>query len=700
MNRVSQRSSLTEKQETTRNHFFVTPTSPETRQFSLKAYRQEQRIALCLFFSAKLLTVNRMNQPLSRRSSRCVRLGTSRFGLAEPIQINVYSFRWRQSTAVPLFGLFLLGASVASDLAAGTFEVTDATQIRALRARAHAVHFLSRATFGPRESEVTELAQRIQQVGTRRAMEEWIDQQFALPASLHVETVESMMQSHGIEYDSNEDLQRYRYHAFYHIALDAPDQLRQRVAWALSQIFVIGDNQITFERELNPDGIPNWFGVSGYYDLMVRGAGGQYRDLLEDVALHPVMGIYLSHLANQKADPERNIFPDENFAREIMQLFSIGLYELNEDGRPKLDGEGNLIPTYDNSTIQNFARVFTGLNYSRAQFFGWGQPRDFISRMEVWEQYHDTEPKTLLRGLTLPARSGAAGDGMKDIQAALDNLASHENVAPFISRQLIQRLVRSNPSRGYIKRVARVFDSSGGNFRDVVKAILLDSEAFRSYKTSRLRDPLRVVVSSRGTDYTRLREPILHYLSIFRTLEPEIYYNGVPSEWSIIRPAQEDFSQAPFGSPSVFNFYLPAYRPPGILAEANAPRRLPDRKYVAPEFQLLTSVLSNRRSNLLRHQMYQGVIEFEFWSPSGNHIPGRVEFDFSRWLDLLDSDPESIVDELNWLFCKGQLEDSSRAAIVESLERISAEQPWLSRQERLGPVIYFVLVSPECMVTP
>ncbi|MEM6692239.1 MAG: DUF1800 family protein [Planctomycetota bacterium] len=580
---------------------------------------------------------------------------------------------------------------------AGTFE-SDRSQYSAQRNRVRAFHFLCKATFGPTPEEVNQLALEMRRRGTRAACEQWIDSQFDLAPSRHVDTIQAMMNDHGLPPNSEDSIQRYRYHAFYHNAIAAPDQLRQRLAWALSQIFVVGDDQVIFVRENNPDGIPNWYGVSAYYDNFIGASDGNYRDLLEKVALHPAMGVYLSHLANRRAQPALNIFPDENFAREILQLFSIGLYELDTSGRLKTDANGNLIPTYDNTTIRNFARVFTGLNYSRAQYFGWGIPLDLVSPMEMWPQYHDTDAKELLNGVTLPVRAETVEDGMQDIKEALDNISSHPNVAPFICRLLIQRLTRSNPSTGYIRRVATVFNDTNGNWRDVVKAILLDPESFRSIRIRRLRSPWRISVTSRGTEYSRMQEPMLHYLSILRALQPEVTYNGSPSRWFMMRETDQVTGQSPFGSPSVFNFYSPNFQPPGAIRDTPGSRRLPDGRIYAPEFQIMTPIMINRKSNSLRYEMLEGGIEYVFWSATGNHIPGTIEFDFADWIDRMDEDIEGVVDELNWLFCGGTMMDSSRDAIIESFQEISAEQPWLDPSERFGAVIYFVVSTPECLV--
>lgn len=593
--------------------------------------------------------------------------------------------------------------SISLDVSAGTFDVDGSGALRKLRAKQRSAQFLSHATFGATQEEVQELTDRMLQIGVRRACSEWIDQQFAMTPSFQVDTIKRMMADHGLTVDSEEYVTRYRYHAFYHNALQSPDQLRQRVAWALSQIFVISDRDGQFnDGSLNRDGVPHWFGPSNFYDKLVAGASGTYRAMLEDITLHPVMGIYLSHLRNVKADPENNVFPDENYAREIMQLFSIGLHELQVDGRPKTDNEGNLIATYDNDTIENLARVFTGLTYSRAEYFWYGEPRDLVSPMSMWEQHHDSDEKALPSGAVLPAHSAAIGDGMKDIRAALDDLAGHDNVGPFIALRLIQRLVRSNPSRAYIRRVARVFNQSPegvrGDLKATVKAVLLDPEAFRGIRVRTYRSPSRLSVEARGTQHSRLKEPMLRYLGMVRCLDPEFTYNSQPSPWLVMSRTQDELGQSPFGAPSVFNFYLPTYQPPGPLAGVTASRRYPDPRLVAPEFQLMTTVMANRYANRIRYELYNGGIEFTHWSPTGNHKKSELRYPFEPWVQRINDDPESVVDELNWLLCGGTLEDETKRVAIESMRDVVVERPWVSDHHRFTAILYSIVCSPDYVI--
>jgi uncharacterized protein (DUF1800 family) len=259
-----------------------------------------------------------------------------------------------------------------------------------------------------------------------------------------------------------------RIDAWWKAVMQSDDQLRQRVAFALSEILVVSD--------LNNDLRSQPEGMVTYYDLLLTHAFGNFRDLLEAVTLSPIMGTYLSHLGNEKADDALNIRPDENYAREVMQLFTIGLDELNQDGTAKLDANGNTIATYGQAEIEGFARVFTGWTFAGSETFK-RKSRDYVAPMQAFEEYHSQRQKTLLNGDIIPQGYSA----QESLQLALDNLFNHQNVAPFISKQLIQRLITSNPTPQYVERIASVFNDNGegvrGDLAAVVKAIYLDDEA-------------------------------------------------------------------------------------------------------------------------------------------------------------------------------------------------------------------------------
>ncbi|MGH8285066.1 MAG: DUF1800 domain-containing protein, partial [Steroidobacteraceae bacterium] len=348
--------------------------------------------------------------------------------------------------------------------------------------KAEAYRFLNQATFGATNADA--------QILIAQGYEAWIDQQIQRPASLELPHVQQAFSTYPPGADFTR-LHEDRVDVWLRHALHAPDQLRQRVAFALSEIMVIS--------QLSPLVAYPW-GSASYYDLLAQNAFGSFRELMEDVTLHPAMGVYLSMLGNQKPDLARNIRPDENYARELMQLFTVGLVELNIDGSVKHDGQGRPIPTYDQAIIEGFAHVYTGWTYSGALNFAVARPtiQNQTVPMQAYAEQHATGAK---RVLTYPGAAltqiPAGQSPARDLEDALDNIFNHPNVAPFISKQLIQRLVTSNPSPQYIERAARRFNDDGtgrrGNLAAVVKTILLDSEARTAPATAtagKLNEPL------------------------------------------------------------------------------------------------------------------------------------------------------------------------------------------------------------------
>lgn len=442
-----------------------------------------------------------------------------------------------------------------------------------------------------------------------------------------------------------------------------PDPLRQRMGFALSQILVVSDRPEALAVE--PDGLAN------YYDMILSHAFGNYRALLYDVTLHPCMGFYLSHLFNRKPDPLNNIFPDENYAREIMQLFSIGLWELNQDGSRRLGTNGLPIPTYDNGDITEFARVFTGLGYGPLTNTVFFAPVHFETPMKPWDAEHDLDPKTLLNGLTLPARTASVPDTgtatLLDINAAMDNLFGHTNCAPFLCRQLIQRFVTSNPSTGYLARVTAVFNNNGANVRGdlgaVLKAILMDSEA---------RDPVHLNDPAFG----KQREPFLRVVNFARA------FNASAPE-GVYRLDQffTDHYQEPLRSPSVFNFYLPGYLPPGPLALAGL---------VGPEFQIV-----NAGSAISAPNYYYKAVRDDLhrW---GNADPNRqVRLNLLPEMALLN-DVDTLVRRLDLALTGGTLSPREFQIVREAAERVTSGWEW--EKERIWLAVYLVVTSPSFCV--
>src|SRR5688572_6053605 len=340
--------------------------------------------------------------------------------------------------------------------------------------KAEAFRFLNQATMGATQAE----ADRVIALG----YEAWINDQLSKPASLELPHVQALPLPQNIQ-----ELERHGVDIWFRNALRGQDQLRQRVAFALSETMVVSQVGALANQP---------YSLASYYDLLATRAFGNFRDLIEAVTLHPAMGVYLSMLGNQKPDVQRNIRPDENYARELMQLFTIGLVELNLDGTPKLDSSGQPIPTYTQPIIEGFAHAYTGWTYANAPNGNFLQARPGLASqvvpMQLYPAFHDTGPKLVLGGVTIPAGQG----GAQDLDAALDNIFAHPNVGPFIARRLIQRLVTSNPSPDYVRRVAQRFNDNGrgvrGDLAAVVAAMLLDAEArtASTATTGKLKEPL------------------------------------------------------------------------------------------------------------------------------------------------------------------------------------------------------------------
>ena len=535
-----------------------------------------------------------------------------------------------------------------------------------------AARFLVQAAFGPDQDSTNDVDQIPENVEEVMAMgfEAWIDDQLTRPVGYLQPFAEYAPSIPEFYIDSKVVSWWNRAMGVPGLtptnAPQLPDPLRQRVAFALSQILVISDRPETLAVEP--------IGMANYYDLLLTHAFGNYRDLLLGVTLHPCMGFYLSHLQNRKPDPVNNIFPDENYAREIKQLFTIGLWELNQDGTRRLDTNGLPIPTYDNGDITEFARVFTGLSYgpSNAPAFLTGQS-NFRVPMKPWDAYHDLDPKTLLNGHVLPARTASVPDTgaatMLDIEAAIDNLFGHTNVAPFIGKQLIQRFVTSNPSTGYVARVAAAFNDNGagvrGDLAAVIKAILLDDEA---------RDPSFMHDPSFG----KMREPFLRVVNLARAFNAAAS-NGLYE----VDDFYLDHYQQVLNAPSVFNFYLPGYLPPGPLARAGL---------VGPEFQIL-----NAGSAMSGPNYYYGAIQgtLHRW---GQADPARqVRLNIVQEQALAAADIDALLRRLDLVLMYGNLSPREFQIIREAVACITPGiDNWQRQRAQLA--IYLMITSPECAV--
>ena len=395
----------------------------------------------------------------------------------------------------------------------------------------------------------------------------------------------------------------------------------------------------------------NPVGLASYYDTLPEHSFGNYRDLLLAVTLHPSMGFFLSHVNNAKTDAEANTFPDENYAREVMQLFSIGLYELNPDGSQRRDSEGNTIATYDNEDIQEFAKIFTGLAYDasdREPAFGRNQAV-FQLPMVMFDEYHEPGEKRLLNGQVV----GDGQTGLEDIEDAIDNLFNHPNVGPFVGRQLIQRLVTSNPSPAYITRISEVFADNGdgvrGDMKAVVKAILTDEEI---------------------ADASRVREPFRRYLAAGRALNigPVEGYKFAVTGYIV----QNLTGQMVLTAPSVFNFYSPFYRPQGGMG------------LISPEMQITTEDTAIGITNLMANLVYGDT-------PMATHseLP-PVALNLEPLTELVD-DEAAFFNQLDRLLFAGNMSSFTRGILSEAMAELASSP----NEDKVKLGLYLSLVSPE-----
>lgn len=501
--------------------------------------------------------------------------------------------------------------------------------------KAEAFRFLNQATFGATESE----AQRVIDLGFAA----WIDEQVRRPASLQLPYLKSLPRPPFLF-----ELQDDRIDIWFRNVVNGEDQLRQRVAFALSEIMVVSQFGALIDHT---------YSLADYHDLLVRNAFGNYRELMGKVTLHPAMGVYLSMLGNEKPNPSLNIRPDENYARELMQLFSIGLVELNPDGSTRLDGLGQPIPTYDQATIEGFAHVYTGWNYAGAPGFHLAFPNDNNQAlpMQLYPAFHDTGSKKLLNGVVLPA--GQSGDD--DLNDALDNIFNHPNVGPFIATRLIQRLVTSNPSPSYVQRVAAAFNNNGSGIRGdlaaVVRTILLDPEA---------RPETAMDLDG------KIKEPLIRLTQLWRAYGADSASGRLPFAGAYIF-----FGQGPLQAPSVFNFFSPFYAPPGDIR---------DSSLVAPELQISTEFQNTLLTNYF---LFQAI---GLTSEATGLADDDIFINIDEEIAVAD-DTNALVNMVAGKLLAGQISTTLETEVKGMVNRIPATE----RALRAGEAIYFIASSPE-----
>jgi uncharacterized protein (DUF1800 family) len=491
----------------------------------------------------------------------------------------------------------------------------------------------------------------------------WITEQMGQPATRHSDYIQSIYQNMTTQ-RQREDYSRgggdsdpflfgnNMQTAFARAAIQGSDQLRQRVAFALSQILVTSRRDANLENKC--------LGMADYYDIFVRHAFGNYEDVLMEVTMHPVMGRYLSHVGNQKADPSINRYPDENYAREVMQLFTVGLWQLNPDGSRVLVS-GQPVPTYSNEEITQLARVMTGFWFGGDNWGGGGwTEQDYATPMSLHADRHDFGAKTLLGGFVIPARAATLENAQRDVRDAIHHLFEHPNTGVFVGKQLIQFLVTDNPSPAYVQRISSVFANNGSGVRGdlgaVVRAILLDPEA---------RGP----VGAQAAGFGRLKEPVIRAMAMARVFGMKQVPDLLWWDWSDF---YNESRQAPTNSPSVFNFYRPEYRAPGLPTQNGL---------ASPVFQITDSYSSISFPNRLWQMLEEGLSYYEEY---------RFPFDFSREA-AFSSSPERLMDHLNLLFCAGQMKASTRSLILSTLNQIPADQT----AARVRVAAYLALTCPE-----
>jgi len=515
----------------------------------------------------------------------------------------------------------LLGLGVASPSAAGAGP-----------SHADVVRFLEETTFGPTPA----LIAHVQDVGYEAFLEEQFGQ--PLPSYPDLGAWPQTPPTTCVAACLRDNYSMYPLQVrFFRNALTGPDQLRQRVAFALNQIFVISaqDGNLGLPSRMLP-----------YLQVLDRSAFGNFRQLLHDITLNPGMGRYLDIVGNNRSAP------NENYARELLQLFTIGVDVLSHDGLPLSDWSGHRLAAYDQNTVTAFARVFTGWGFAPSNTAGVVNYTDPM--VPATANAHDTSAKQLLNGIVLPAGRSAT----LDLEAALDNIFMHPNVAPFVSKNLIQHLVTSNPSGPYVARVATVFRQTGGDLKAVVRAIVLDPEA--------RNDP------TGQPNYGHLREPVLWITNLLRAFGTTAATTDFVLGDSFL-PSDVRMNEDLFRAPSVFNFFPPGY----VIA---------DEGIRGPEFAIHSTTTAIARTNFAYEVIYK-------------RMPTSADRPLGTWLDLssllpLAAEPAQLIEALNQLLLHGTMTNETRQLIQASVSSI----PITNALGRVQNAVYLVATSPQYLV--
>ena len=516
--------------------------------------------------------------------------------------------------------------------------------------QADATRFLEQATFGPTAADITlvqtegfdaYLANQFKTPKTGYSGFSYVPH--TAPASCQYSASAPTSVASLCSRDDYSPFQVQR--QFFANALAAPDQLRQRVAFALSQIMVVSAADV-YEA----------YGLAAYQNLLLDDAFGNFRQLLNDITLSPAMGRYLDMVNNAKANPAKGTAPNENYARELMQLFTLGVYLLNPDGSLQHDGSGNPIPTYDQAAVEGYAALFTGWTYAPLSGTAtFNEAVNYSGQMTLIDAQHDAGAKQLINGVTVPAGQS----GAQDLQAGLDAIFNHPNVGPFIATRLIQHLVTSNPSPAYVQRIAAVFNNDGQNVRGdlqaVIRAILLDPEARGDSKSD--------------ANYGHLREPALFVSAFMRSV-------GGQSDGVYLRSQSSAMGQNVFDAGSVFNFYPPDYV-------------VPARTDLGPEFAIQGAATALARVNFVNQLVYNGG------APPDTTVTGSTgtSLDLTTWISAA-GDADGLVTALDARLTHTTLLSAAHQAIVVA---VNAYDP-TDTTSRAAQAVYLFGASPQYQV--
>jgi uncharacterized protein (DUF1800 family) len=553
------------------------------------------------------------------------------------------------------------------------FFASTAPPIPTIKDRTDAVRLLYQGTFGPRDGDIDTIIQQ--------GAAAWFEEQITMDLHSYTSAWESIAADFDdIDSGENANFRQLSHETFMLNALFSPDQLRQRMTYALSQMFVISDRfDFAGQDEL----------MMGYADTLHRNAFGNFRDLLHEVTLHPAMGMFLAMLGNEKADPENNIRPDENFAREVMQLFTVGLQLLNQDGSPIIDEETNLpVQTYSPLDVQNYAAALTGWYFADQPSYKFGDSfhsvewQDRLAPMAPYEDFHQKTQKKLLRNYYVPAGASAT----ESLDVVVDSLFNHPNLGPFVARHLIKNFVSSNPSTDYLARVVAVFNSNAdgerGNLSSVLQAVLFDPEARRA-------------PSEQPEHFGRVKDPLLKFVNFNRLFSVGSYLEN--NNYLGNRP-----SQTFLGAHSVFNFYSPTYTPNGQFANLGL---------VAPELQVITSETIVSDASVVAYVSTREQLAYWYSvDPSdefAEHLKYAVVHDLSPLVDRLEtSGLTEVIDFVDEYMTQRQLSASMKNELIEyfspKIQQTLSANYFQSETHRLadlhglmGSLIYQVSLTPE-----